>query len=59
MKKSKRTLLVVGNQGLGDGLTDGVHLCSVTGTGNADADVNVCEAALAQQKDGLVDLQNN
>ena len=36
-------LLVVGDQGLGDGLTDGVDLRSVTTTGDADADVNwVC-----------------
>jgi hypothetical protein len=32
-------LLVVGDQGLGDGLADGVDLRSVTTTGNADADV--------------------
>jgi hypothetical protein len=32
-------LLVVGDQGLGDGLTDGVDLRSVTTSGNADADV--------------------
>jgi hypothetical protein len=32
-------LLVVGDQGLGNGLTDGVDLRSVTTAGNADADV--------------------
>lgn len=36
-------LLVVGNQGLGDGLTDGVDLRGVATTGNADADVNLGE----------------
>jgi hypothetical protein len=34
-------LLVVGNDGLGDGLTDGVDLRSVTSTGDAHADVDV------------------
>ena len=33
-------LLVVGDQGLGDGLADGVDLRGVTTTGDADADVN-------------------
>jgi hypothetical protein len=32
-------LLVVGDNGLGDGLTDGVDLGSVTTTGNTDTDV--------------------
>lgn len=34
-------LLVVGDDGLGDGLTDGVDLRGVTTTGDADADVDV------------------
>lgn len=34
-------LLVVGDNGLGDGLTDGVDLRSVTTTRNADTDVDV------------------
>ena len=33
-------LLVVGDQGLGDGLTDGVDLRGVTTTGDTDADVD-------------------
>lgn len=33
-------LLVVGDQGLGDGLADGVDLRGVTTAGDADADVN-------------------
>lgn len=33
--------LVVGNDGLGDGLTDGVDLGSVTTTGDADADIDI------------------
>ena len=34
-------LLVVGDDGLGDGLADGVDLRGVTTTGDADADVDV------------------
>ena len=34
-------LLVVGDDGLGDGLTDGVDLGSVTTTGDAHADVDL------------------
>lgn len=33
-------LLVVGDQGLGDGLADGVDLRGVATAGDADADVN-------------------
>lgn len=33
-------LLVVGDQALGDGLSDGVDLGSVTTTGDSDADVD-------------------
>lgn len=36
-------LLVVGDQGLGDGLSDGVDLGGVATTGDADADVNCAE----------------
>jgi hypothetical protein len=33
--------LVVGDDGLGDGLTDGVDLGSVTTTGDADTDIDI------------------
>ena len=36
-------LLVVGNDGLGDSLTDGVDLRCVTTTRDANADIDVCE----------------
>ena len=49
-------LLVVGDEGLGNGLTDGVDLRSVTTAGDADADVNVGELIEADDQDGLVDL---
>lgn len=49
-------LLVVGNDGLGDGLTDGVDLGGVTTTGDADADVDTGELVSANDQEGLVDL---
>lgn len=50
-------LLVVGDEGLGDGLTDGVDLRSLTTTGDADTDVDVGELVEADDEDGLVDLR--
>lgn len=50
-------LLVVGDEGLGDGLADGVDLGSVTTTGDADADVDVGELVEADNQEGLVDLK--
>lgn len=49
-------LLVVGDNGLGDGLTDGVDLGGVTTTGDADADVDTGELVSADDQEGLVDL---
>lgn len=49
-------LLVVGDDGLGDGLTDGVDLRGVTTTGDADADVDTSELVSANDQEGLVDL---
>lgn len=51
-------LLVVGDQGLGDGLTDGVDLRGVTTAGDADADVDVGELVDADDQEGLVDLRS-
>lgn len=39
------------------GQTRTVDLRSVTTTTDADADVNVCEALLAEEEDGLEDLR--
>lgn len=50
-------LLVVGNQALGDGLTDGVDLRGVTTSGDAHADIDVGEVLLAEEQDGLVKLE--
>lgn len=50
-------LLVVGDEGLGDGLTDGVDLRGVTTTGDADTDVDVGELVEADDEEGLVDLR--
>lgn len=49
-------LLVVGDDGLGDGLADGVDLRGVATTGDADTDVNTGELVSADDQDGLVDL---
>jgi len=49
-------LLVVGDQRLGNGLTDGVDLRSLTTTGDANTDVDVGELVEANNEDGLVDL---
>ena len=50
-------LLVVGDEGLGDSLADGVDLRSLTTTGDTDADVDVGELVEADNEDGLVDLE--
>lgn len=49
-------LLVVGDEGLGDRLTDGVDLGRVATAGDADADVQVGELVEADDEEGLVDL---
>ena len=49
---------VVGNNGLGDGLTDSVNLRGVSTTLDTDTDVNDTESVLAGGKDGLVDLES-
>jgi hypothetical protein len=50
-------LLVVGNDGLGESLTDSVDLGSVSTTLDTDTDVNVGELVRANAEDGLVDLE--
>ena len=52
-------LLVVGDNGLGDSLTDGVDLRGVTTTGNADTDVDTGELVNADDEEGLVDLESS
>lgn len=49
-------LLVVGDEGLGDSLTDGVDLGSVSTTGDADADVDAGELVEADDQERLVQL---
>ena len=49
-------LLVVGDDGLGDGLTDGVDLGGVTTTGDANADIDTGELVGSDDQKGLVDL---
>ena len=50
-------LLVVGDQGLGNSLTDGVDLGGVTTARDADADIDVGELVEADNEEGLVDLE--
>jgi hypothetical protein len=50
-------LLEVGDDGLGDSLTDRVHLRGVTSSGDANADVDVRELLEADDQEGLVDLE--
>lgn len=49
-------LLVVGDDGLGDSLADGVDLGDVTTTGDADTDIDTSELVEADDQKGLVDL---
>ena len=49
---------VVGNNGLGDGLTDSVNLRGVSTTLDTNTDVNDTESVLAGGEDGLVDLES-
>lgn len=49
-------LLVVGDDGLGDGLTDGVDLRGLTTARDADADVDAGELVGTDDEEGLVDL---
>lgn len=48
--------LVVGDDRLGDSLSDGVDLGSVAAAGDADADVNIGELVEADDQEGFVDL---
>ena len=48
--------LVVGDNRLGDGLSDGVDLRSVTTTGDAHSDIDTCELIGSDDQEGLVDL---
>jgi hypothetical protein len=51
-------LLVVGDNGLGDGLTDGVDLRCVSTTSNSDADIDVGELLKTDDQEGFVDLES-
>lgn len=50
--------LVIGNDSLSDGLSDGVDLGDVTSTADGDTDVEVLESLEAQQQDGLHDFNS-
>ena len=51
-------LLVVGDNGLGDGLTDGVDLRCVSTTSYSDADIDVGELLETDDQEGFVDLES-
>ncbi len=51
-------LLVVGDNGFGDSLTDGVDLRSVSTAGNSYADIDVGELLETNDEQGLVDLES-
>jgi hypothetical protein len=51
-------LLVVGDNGLGNGLTDGVDLRCVSTTSNSDADIDVGELLETDNQEGFVDLES-
>ena len=51
-------LLVVGNDGLGNGLTDSVNLGSVSTASNSDADVDTSELVETDDQEGFVDLES-
>lgn len=50
-------LLVVGDDGLGDSLTDGIDLRSVTTTGDTDTDIDTSELVGTDDQERLVDLE--
>lgn len=52
-------LLVVGDEGLGNSLTDGVDLGSVTTTGDADADIDTSELVETDNQERLIKLFAN
>lgn len=50
-------LLVVGDDGLGDSLTDGVHLRGVSSSSDTDTDVDTSELLKTDDQERLVDLE--
>lgn len=50
-------LLIIGNQRLGNSLTDGINLGGVTTARDADADVDVRELVESDHEEGLIDLE--
>ena len=48
---------MIGDNSLGQSLADGIDLRGVTSTLDSDADVNLGEGLLAEDEEGLEDLQ--
>lgn len=51
-------LLVIGDNGLRDSLSDGVDLGSMSTTGNPDSDIDVGELVETNNEEGFVDLES-
>lgn len=52
-------LLVVGKEGLGDGLSNSLKLAGGTTTSYSHSDIQVLELVAADQENGLVDLESH
>jgi len=51
-------LLVVGDEGLGDGLPNGIDLCDMTAALDSHTNVHSSKSLLAQQQHWLLDLES-
>ena len=51
-------LLVVGDNGLGNSLTDGVDLRCVSTASNSDADIDVGKLLETDNQEGFIDLES-
>ena len=50
--------LVVGDDSLGNGLSDGVDLCNITTSSDGDSDIKVLESLETQKKDWFHDFDS-
>ena len=50
--------LIIGDDGFGDSLSDGVDLASVTTTSALNSDVKIGESLGSEKEDGLIDLNS-
>lgn len=57
-EKKPRTLLIVCNNALGDGLTNGIDLSNFTTTSNADTNIDFLEAVVTNNKQGFEQFES-